>query len=61
MAGKPEVPDDDIRLIRALHDEYKRLRAEMDQCSIPAIAEKFGLSRSYVNDIVHMRKRRDVI
>jgi transcriptional regulator with XRE-family HTH domain len=61
MAGKPDLPDDDVRLIRAMHDEYRRLRREMDQCSVPAIAEKFGLSRSYVSDIVHMRKRREVI
>ena len=50
--GRPmKLTEDDVRLIRAMHDERKRLAKDMSELTCNAIANKFDISPSTVHEI----------
>lgn len=54
----PEIlTDDDVRLIRAAADERRRLMAEAAKLSAAALAEKFGVSRFTIENIIARKSR----
>ncbi len=60
MAISRKLSPEDVRLIRLLVDERKRLQAEARKISDTAIAEKFGISRNTIWRIAKYDIWRDV-
>jgi len=48
-----KLTEDDVRLILELDKERVRLKQKMQEVSQPAIAEKFGISKQRVWEIVN--------
>lgn len=51
-----KLTEDDVLMIIELDRERRRLKAEMESLSLTAIAEKFGVSKQRVWEIVNCRK-----
>lgn len=51
MIAKRKLNSDDVRLIRELCDERRRLEAEIKKVSNRAIAEKFDIVQAHVSRI----------
>lgn len=47
-----KLTEEDVKLILELDQERRRLKAELESLSMPAIAEKFGISKQRVWEIV---------
>lgn len=51
-----KLTEDDVRLILELDKERVRLKQKMQEVSQPAIAEKFGISKQRVWEIVNQNR-----
>lgn len=55
-----KLTDDDVRHMRALHDERRRLVEKADQLTISRIADKFEVSYSTAYEAIFFATYRDV-
>lgn len=50
-----KLTEDDVRMILALDQERRKVKAQLDSISQAAIAEKFGISKQRVWEICNAR------
>ena len=55
-----KLTDDDVRLIRQLGEHRRELLDEARKISDAALADKFGVSRATISEVIHYRKWRHV-
>jgi len=55
------LSNEDVRLIRQAYEERQRLLAQAHELRLEALAEKFGVSRSCIQNITSYRRRTDVV